>query len=84
MPVVEEERDDELADILTLHSDDEVIDMSTADARQALHALSIKVLIAGSREGEHGQDQDKFRAAQERYARGLTRYTWLNRKLNRR
>ena len=78
----EEEEDDRLADILTLHSDDEVIEMSTHDARQALHALSIKVLAAGSREGEHGQDQDKFRAAQERFARGLTRYTWLNRKLN--
>jgi len=78
----EEEEDDRLADILTLHSDDEVVEMSTADARQALHALSIKVLVAGSRDGEHGQDQDKFRAAQERYARGLTRYTWLNRKLN--
>jgi len=78
----EEEEDDRLADILTLHSDDEVVEMSTSDARQALHALSIKVLAAGSREGEHGQDQDKFRAAQERFARGLTRYTWLNRKLN--
>jgi len=80
----EEEEDDRLADTLTLHSDDEVIEMSTSDARQALHALSIKVLSAGSRDSDHGQDQDKFRAAQERFARGLTRYTWLNRKLNER
>jgi hypothetical protein len=81
--LAEEKEEDELADILTMHSDDEVIEMSSSDARQALHALSIKVLAAGSREGPQGQqDQDKFRAAQERYARGLTRYTWLNRKLN--
>ncbi len=79
----EEEEDDLLADILTLHSDDEVIEMRASDARQALHALSIKVLDAGTRqEGGREQDQDKFRAAQERFARGLTRYTWLNRKLN--
>ena len=78
----EEEEDDRLADILTLHSDYEVVEMRTSDARQALHALSIKVLDAGTRQGDHEQDQDKFRAAQERFARGLTRYTWLNRKLN--
>ena len=80
----EEEEDDRLADTLTLHSDDEVIEMSVSDARQALHALSIRVLAAGSlQESDQGQqDQDKFRAAQERFARGLTRYTWLNRKLN--
>ncbi len=81
---VEEERDEELAEMLTLHSDDEVVGMSTADARQALHALSVEVLRAGSRRGSADVDQDVFRSAQERYARGLTRYTWLNRKLNER
>ena len=43
-----------MADALALYSDDEVIEMSTSDARQALHALSIKVLVAGSREGRDG------------------------------
>jgi hypothetical protein len=81
---VEEERDEELADILTLHSDDEVVAMSAADARQAVQALSVQVLRAGARpRGRYSiPDQDAFRAAQERLARGVTRYTWLNRKLN--
>jgi hypothetical protein len=81
---IEEEQDEKLAELLTRHSDDEVVGMSTADARQALHALSIEVLRAGSRRGGREVDQDAFRSAQERYARGLTRYTWLNRKLNQR
>ena len=81
---VEEERDDELADALTLHSDEEVVAMSTADGRQALQALSIQVMRAGSRQGGAEVDQDVFRDAQERFARGLTRYTWLNRKMNER
>ena len=79
---VEEERDEKLADVLTLHSDDEVIAMSTADARQALHALGIQVLEAGVRTNGELPDQGAFRTAQERFARGLTRYTWLNRKEN--
>jgi hypothetical protein len=83
--LAEEREEDRLADMLTMHSDDEVIEMHASEARQALHALSIKVLAAGSRQGDQGQqDQDKFRVAQERLARGLTRYTWLNRKLKRR
>ena len=81
---VEEERDEALADALTLHSDEEVVAMSRDDARQALLALSVQVLRAGSRQGGVEVDQDVFREAQERYARGLTRYTWLNRKLNER
>jgi hypothetical protein len=83
---VEDERDETLADILTLHSDDEVVDMSAADARQAIQALSVQVLRTGSRRGRGGTDvdvdQDAFRTAQERLARAVTRYTWLNRKLN--
>jgi hypothetical protein len=81
---VEEERDEALADALTLHSDEEVVGMSRDDARQALLALSVQVLRAGSRQGGVEVDQDAFREAQERYARGLTRYTWLNRKVNER
>ena len=45
---VEEERDEELADILALHSDDEVVAMSAAEARQAVQALSVQVLRAGA------------------------------------
>ena len=83
---VEDERDERLADILTLHSDDDVVSMPAADARQAIRALAIQVLRAGSRKGRGGVsaevDQDTFRAAQERLARAVTRYTWLNRKVN--
>ena len=83
---VEDERDEKLADTLTLHSDDDVVAMSAADARQAIQALAVDVLRAGSRKGRGGVsaevDQDAFRAAQERLARGVTRYTWLNRKVN--
>lgn len=80
----EEEHDEELADALTLHSDDDVAAMSAMDARQAVHALAVQVLRAGCRPNGHNSvpDQDAFRAAQERLARGVTRYTWLNRKLN--
>ena len=46
---VEDERDEQLADTLTLHSDDDVVAMSAADARQAIQALAIQVLRAGSR-----------------------------------
>ena len=65
---MEDERDEELADILTLHSDDEVVAMSAADARQAVQALSVQVLRAGSRPRGRTSipDQDAFRAAQER------------------
>ena len=83
---VEDERDERLADMLTLHSDDDVVAMSATDAREAIQALSIQVLRAGSRKGRGGAsadvDQDAFRAAQERLARAVTRYTWLNRKMN--
>ena len=78
----EEEHDDALADRLTLSSDDEVVAMSRLDARQALHALAIQVLRAGSRVKGVDPDQDAKRAAEERFARGLTRYTWLHRKEN--
>ena len=80
----EEEHDEELADALTLNSDDDVVAMSAADARQAVHALAVQVLRAGCRPHGHKSvpDQDAFRAAQERLARGVTRYTWLNRRLN--
>ena len=81
---VEEEHDEKLADLLTLHSDDDVVAMSTSDARQAVHALAIQVLRAGSRTGGADPDQGAKRAAEERFARGLTRYTWLNRKENQR
>ena len=81
---VEEEHDERLGDILTLHSDDEVVAMSTSDARQAVHALAIAVLRAGSRTNGADPDQGTKRAAEERFARGLTRYTWLNRKENQR
>ena len=82
----EEEHDEELTDALTLNSDDDVAGMSATDARQAVHALAVQVLRAGSRPHGHKSvpDQDAFRAAQERLARGVTRYTWLNRKLNNR
>ena len=80
----EEEHDEELADALTLNSDDDVAAMSAMDARQAVHALAVQVLRTGSRPHGHHTipDQDAFRAAQERLARGVTRYTWINRKLN--
>ena len=78
----EEEQDDALADQLTLGSDDEVIGMSRPDARQALNALSVYVLKAGSRVKGADPDQDAKRAAEERFARGLMRYTWLYRKEN--
>ena len=81
---VEEERDEELADILALHSDDEVVAMSAAEARHAVQVLSVQVLRAGARPRGRNSvpDEDAFRAAQERLARGVTRYTWLNRKMN--
>ena len=81
---VQDDRDDELAARITLHSDDEVVAMSQSDARQALHALAIQVTRAGSRQGGAEVDQDLFRESQELFARGLTRYTWLNRKRNER
>jgi hypothetical protein len=81
---VEEDRDEELAAILDQHSDDEVVAMSAAEARHAVQVLSVQVLRAGARpRGQNSvPDQDAFRAAQERLARGVTRYTWLNRKRN--
>ena len=78
----EEEQDEALADQLTLSSDDEVVAMSRVDVRQALHALAIQVLKAGSRVKGVDPDQGAKRAAEERFARGLMRYTWLYRKEN--
>ena len=80
----EEEHDEERVEALTLHSDDEVAAMSAMDARQAVRALAVQVLRAGSRpRGQNSEpNQDAFREAQEKLARGLTRYTWINRKLN--
>ena len=71
----EEEQDEALAEQLTLSSDDEVVAMSRGDVRQALHALAIQVLKAGSRVKGVDPDQGAKRAAEERFARGLTRYT---------
>ena len=70
----------ELADVLVQHSDDDVVDMEPTDALKALHTLAIHVLQAGSRVEGDEVDQDEFREAQERYARGLCRYTWTYRK----
>ncbi len=80
MSQAEEEELDELADVLVQHSDDDVATMRPADAHKALHQLAIHVLRAGSRVDGNEVDQDDFREAQERYARGLCRYTWTYRK----
>ena len=77
---VEEEALDRLADVLVQHSDDEVVAMRREDAHKALHTLAINVLRAGSRVNGNEVDQDDFRDAQERYARGLCRYTWTHRR----
>ena len=77
---VEEEALDRLADVLVQHSDDEVAEMRREDAHKALHTLAVQVLRAGSRTTDNEVDQDDFREAQERYARGLCRYTWTHRK----
>ena len=77
---VEEEALDRLADVLVQHSDDEVAEMRREDAHKALHTLAVCVLRAGSRTADNEVDQDDFRDAQERYARGLCRYTWTHRK----
>ena len=78
--IVEEESDEKLVPILLYDDDDAVKAMSSRDAQQALGALATRVMEAGSRKGGAAVDQDLFRTAQEAYARGLTRYTWLNRK----
>jgi hypothetical protein len=78
---VQEEALDRLADVLVQHSDEEVEAMRREDAHSALHTLAVHVLRAGSRTAADGEvDQDDFREAQERYARGLCRYTWTHRK----
>lgn len=78
---VQEEELDRLADVLVQHSDDEVEAMRREDAHAALHTLALHVLRAGSRTAADDEvDQDDFREAQERYARGLCRYTWTHRK----
>ena len=69
----------ELANTLFGESDDTVGNMSSSDAQTALHTLGIEVLRKGSRVGGVDVDQDQFREAQERYARGLCRYTWTHR-----
>lgn len=79
MANVEEEALDHLADVLVQHSDDEVAEMRREDAHKALHTLAVHVLRAGSRIADYEVDQDDFRDAQERYARGLCRYTWNHR-----
>ena len=77
----QEEHLDQLADKLAQHSDDEVATMRRGDAHKALQQLAIHVLRAGSRADIASEvDQDDFREAQERYARGLCRYTWKHRK----
>ena len=79
--IVDEEALDHLADVLVQHSDDEVEAMRREDAHTALHTLAVHVLRAGSRTTADDEvDQDDFRDAQERYARGLCRYTWTHRK----
>ena len=77
---VDEEAFDRLADVLVQHSDDEVAEMRREDAHTALHTLAVHVLRAGSHSSADNEvDQDDFRDAQERYARGLCRYTWTHR-----
>lgn len=80
----EEEQDDYLSSLLTHGSDETVVGMSREDARHALRALADSVLHAGSRQPGMDVDQDDFRAAQEMYAKGLMRYTWINRIENKR
>ena len=78
---VQEEEDDQLANVLAQHSDEEVAAMRRGDAHKALEQLAIHVLRAGSRTSATSEvDQDDFRDAQERYAWGLCRYTWKHRK----
>lgn len=80
----EEEQDDYLSRLLTRGSDETVASMSREDARHALRALANGVLQAGSRQPGVDVDQDDFREAQEMYAKGLIRYTWINRLENNR